>query len=268
MDYEKSGDDLLSHTIGMGGRMGFLGHVFSTTEEGKGEIMNVVQYSAMAIIPVILLNKSLQKYIPDADQDASTLEIVTEILLQVIIIFTSMILIHRTITFIPTYSGFRYEPFILTNAVLTFLVIVFSLQTKIGMKSAILYDRVLELIGWNDRNDGNSSGKSHKSHNSYNSFKSNHQPSQSDFIDANPSGIFPPTPISTTGGRSQGNSGLLDSMIPTKPIHNGGGGGGGGGSSSDDFGQVYGPTSSKYENNGASSFGPMAANSLLGSSFT
>ena len=35
----------------------FLSHVFSTTEEGKAEILNVVQYSVMGVIPIVVLNK-------------------------------------------------------------------------------------------------------------------------------------------------------------------------------------------------------------------
>lgn len=45
----------------------FLSHVFNSTEEGKGEILNVVQYALLAIIPIIMLNKSVQHFIPEAD---------------------------------------------------------------------------------------------------------------------------------------------------------------------------------------------------------
>ena len=93
----------------------FLSHVFSTTEEGKAEILNVVQYATLGIIPVVLLNKAIQRFIPEADSEKSTLELLVEIFLQTIIMFCGVILIHRFITYFPTYSGFKYENLTLTN---------------------------------------------------------------------------------------------------------------------------------------------------------
>ena len=57
----------------------FLSHVYSTTEEGKAEILNVVQYATLGIIPVILLNKFVQRFIPEADGEKSSVELLIEI---------------------------------------------------------------------------------------------------------------------------------------------------------------------------------------------
>ena len=35
----------------------FFNHVFSTTEEGKAELLNIIQYSSLGVLPVVLLNK-------------------------------------------------------------------------------------------------------------------------------------------------------------------------------------------------------------------
>lgn len=125
----------------------FLNHVFSTTEEGKAELLNILQYSSLGVLPVVLLNKSINRIIPDADTDKSSLEILVEIILQLFIMFLGIVMIHRIITYIPTYSGFKYEHLALTNVILAFLVLVLSIQTKIGIKTNILVDRVFEL--WN-----------------------------------------------------------------------------------------------------------------------
>ena len=61
--------------------------------------------------------------------------------------FCGVILIHRVINYVPTYSGFKYESLNLTNVILAFLIIVLSIQTKLGIKVNILVDRALEL--WN-----------------------------------------------------------------------------------------------------------------------
>ena len=125
----------------------FFSHVFSTTEEGKAEIFNVIQYSSLGVIPIIMLNKLIQRFIPEADTEKSSLEILVEIFLQLIIMFCGIIVIHRIITYIPTYSGFTYDNLVLTNVILAFLIIVLSIQTKLGIKVNIIVDRINEL--WN-----------------------------------------------------------------------------------------------------------------------
>jgi hypothetical protein len=135
----------------------FLNHVFSTTEEGKAELLNILQYSSLGVLPVVLLNKSINRIIPDADTDKSSLEILVEIILQLFIMFLGIVMIHRIITYIPTYSGFKYEHLALTNVILAFLVLVLSIQTKIGIKTNILVDRVFEL--WNGPSSSSSGSK-------------------------------------------------------------------------------------------------------------
>ena len=68
-------------------RKTFFNHVFSTSEEGKAEVINVLQYSLLGVIPIVILNKTIQRFIPEADSDKSTLEIFVEILIQLIIFF-------------------------------------------------------------------------------------------------------------------------------------------------------------------------------------
>ena len=85
--------DVLSEQAHYGGelnRKSFLSHVFSTTEEGKGELMNVVQYSCLGIIPIVVLNKLVQRFVPEADPEKSSLELAIEVFLQVIIMFAEL----------------------------------------------------------------------------------------------------------------------------------------------------------------------------------
>lgn len=166
----------------------FLSHVFSTSDEDKGEMLNVMQYALIGIIPVVILNKLVHRFIPEADPDKSSLELLVEIAIQIVIIFIGIILIHRMITFVPTYSGFKYETLSLTSVVLLFLVIVLSIQSKIGMKSNILVDRAYVL--WNGPTEGMEDESPKKK-------KSMHKPSQADMLD-NPAlqnDLYPPAPI-------------------------------------------------------------------------
>lgn len=147
--------DELSKTTS--GKPGFIKHVFNFDEESKSEMMNIVQYAVLALIPVVILNKLMQRFVPEADEEKSSLEITAEILSQVIVMFLVILIIHRIITYIPTYSGEKYAEFRLTNIILAMLVIILSLQTKLGEKVSILVDRVIEL--WEGPNKSKSKGK-------------------------------------------------------------------------------------------------------------
>ena len=60
----------------------FFKHVFNFDDETKSEILNILQYSVIAIIPVVILNKTMQKYVPEADDNKSSLEVTAEVLIQ------------------------------------------------------------------------------------------------------------------------------------------------------------------------------------------
>jgi hypothetical protein len=191
----------------------FISHVFSTTEEGKAEILNIVQYATLGVIPVVLLNKVVQRFIPEADSEKSNLEIAVEIFLQLIIMFCGIIIIHRVISYFPTYSGFKYEDLALTNVILTFLIVVLSIQTKLGIKVNILFDRANEL--WNGPSDDNYNAKKGKRR-----AVSSHTTSQADYYDnatESNNTIFPPEPIMTT--KEPSNGGLSGYMKPNESLN-------------------------------------------------
>lgn len=127
------------------GKPGFFKHVFNFDEDSKTEMLNIIQYAVLALIPVIILNKLMQRFVPEADDEKSSIEISAEVLAQVIAMFLVMLIIHRIITFVPTYSGEKYVDFSVTNIILAMLVIILSLQTKLGEKVSILVERIIEL---------------------------------------------------------------------------------------------------------------------------
>lgn len=129
-----------------GAIMQFASHMFSQTAESKAEVFNIFQYIFLAVIPIFLLNKAISMYIPSADETKGSFELAIEVVLQMIVMFGGMILIHRFITYMPTYSGYKYDPLILTNCVLAFLIIIFSIQSKLSAKMNILYFRVQEKL--------------------------------------------------------------------------------------------------------------------------
>ena len=210
----------------------FFSHDFSMTEDSNAEILNVIQYSLLGVVPVVALNKGIQRIIPEADPDSSSIEILAEVAMQLVIMFVGIIIIHRMITYIPTYSGFKYENLNLTNVILAFLIIVLSIQTKLGLKVNILFDRLVEL--WNGPSYEVKEGMKGKV--KVSKPVSHHSPSQADYLDDSnvQQGTFPPAPVS--GGMKNSNEGYDNMMQPNN----------------------------MYEEPAP---GPMAANGLLGGSF-
>lgn len=126
---------------------GFFKHLFNFDDQTKSNLMNIVQYSLVAIIPVVAVNKTMQKYVPEADEEKGNMEILLEVILQVTLMFLGMFFIHRIIEYIPTISGAAYPEFSVVYIILASLMITLSLQTKLGEKTSILATRVSDF--WN-----------------------------------------------------------------------------------------------------------------------
>ena len=127
----------------------FFKYVFNFDDDSKSEILNILQYAIIGLIPVVILNKVMSKYVPEVDESKSSMELLAEIVLQVLGMFLGLLLIHRVITFIPTYSGAKYPEYSVIYSILAVLMITMSLQTKIGEKVDILFQRLNEL--WNGK---------------------------------------------------------------------------------------------------------------------
>jgi len=123
----------------------FIKYVFNFDEDGKAEFLNVIQYALLAIIPIIALNKAMQKFVPEADDQKGSFEILAEVLAQIIVLFVGLVFINRIVTYVPTYSGIKYPDHNIIFVVSASLMILLSLQTKLGDKVSILVERLTEL---------------------------------------------------------------------------------------------------------------------------
>jgi len=131
---------------------GFFKHVFNFDNESKSDILNIIQYSLIAITPTVLLNKAMQKFVPEADEEKGSLEILAEIVIQIICMFIGILIVHRFITYIPTYSEKEYPDVSVIFNILAVLMITLSLQTKLGEKVSIIVDRIVDLWEGKDKN--------------------------------------------------------------------------------------------------------------------
>jgi hypothetical protein len=139
---------------------GFFKHVFNFDDDSKSEILNTLQYILLAIIPVVILTKTIGKYVPEADNNKGSVEVVAEILIQVIVTFLGLLLVHRIVTYVPTYSNTKYPDFHIIFIVLAILMITMSLQTKLGEKVSIIVERISEL--WNGKSEDPKAKKNQK----------------------------------------------------------------------------------------------------------
>lgn len=128
---------------------GFFNYVFNFDSDNKAILLNMFQYIIIALIPVIVLLKLIKEYIPEDDDKKESFELVLEIIIQLGVLFIAMYMIDKIIRYFPTYSKVPYTKFNEISFIIPTLVLIMTMQTKLGAKINILYDRTLEL--WNGK---------------------------------------------------------------------------------------------------------------------
>lgn len=123
-----------------------LGHLFTFNNEYKHDIFNILQYSFISLIPCVLLNKIIQYNIPDATTDKGSFEIIIEILMQLVILLTGLWFIDRFTTYFKPYSNTPYPKHSVMFFSLGLIIILISIQSKLGEKINIIYDRIVNHI--------------------------------------------------------------------------------------------------------------------------
>tara|TARA_A100001015_G_scaffold298062_1_gene380316 strand:- start:200 stop:931 length:732 start_codon:yes stop_codon:yes gene_type:complete len=144
----------------------FSNHVFDFGEDSKQDIMNLLQFGILSLIPLVLLNKTMNRYVPEASYMKGTFELVFEIVGQTGAMLIGLVFIERLVTFIPTLSGKEYEKVNRIVFILPFLMILLSIQSKLGDKANILYKRAVGILGGNqfvenmeDEEEGSGNGQ-------------------------------------------------------------------------------------------------------------
>lgn len=128
-----------------GGGNTFINHVFNFDNETKHSLMNITQYICLAIIPCSIINHFIDNIIPEPDESKGNIEMTAEVLGHFIMVFITILFVHRLVTYIPTYSGRTYDSLNLINLILAVIVISYESNNKAGAKIKILLDRVQEL---------------------------------------------------------------------------------------------------------------------------
>ena len=129
---------------------GFFYYVFNFDSDNKAVLINMLQYLIIALIPVILLLKFVKEYIPEDNDKKDNLELLFEIILQLGILFIAIFFIDKITRYFPTYTKVPYSKFNEVSFIIPTLILIITMQTKLGAKINILYNRVTEL--WSGKN--------------------------------------------------------------------------------------------------------------------
>ena len=125
----------------------FIDYITSFSATEKAQVMNLVQYCGIAVLPLLAVLKIMKIYMPISNPLKPTSELVFEVIVQLLVILVSFFFIHKLVFYFPTYSEVKYESFSLLSGMLPLLFLMFTLDTKISEKLNVLFDRLLSMIG-------------------------------------------------------------------------------------------------------------------------
>ena len=161
--------------------MSFINYVLTLDEDNKIDLLNIIQYTVLAIIPIILILKAVKHFVPEEDERKGNLEILLESVGQIIFMLIGLWFTDRIIRYFGTYSGKEYQAFNSITFILPFLLILSTMQTKLGSKINILIERTMDLI--NGNNEAKENVKQEKNVKVSQPIAGQHQPSQADTLD-------------------------------------------------------------------------------------
>jgi hypothetical protein len=123
----------------------FFKYVFNFDEDSKSELMNIIQFALIGLIPVILLIKLINKYLPEIDDKKGSIEILAEIVIEVVSLFIGIFFILRIVTFFPTFSGADYPKISILTIILSLLIGIISVESTLTDKINVIIERIYNL---------------------------------------------------------------------------------------------------------------------------
>lgn len=120
---------------------GFFTYVFKLSRFKQEDLMNIVQYTLLSIVPVILFVYFTKKYFPSLEENDSSLYMFTITVIELIFMIIGIFFIDRIINYIPTYSGKYYETINLTTIVIIFVLFMLITETGFKKRTLVLLER-------------------------------------------------------------------------------------------------------------------------------
>lgn len=231
----------------------FFKHMTSFDEESQCQVLNIIQYSLLAVIPAIIILKAVKQFIPEEDDSKGSLEIAAECIAQIGFIMVAIWFSDRAIRWVPTYSSCEYTISDHFSAIIPFIIIMLTMQTKLSEKINILIERANEAWGGSQEDAVHYKGSGNVKVSQ--PLAGKHYPSQADHLDN--SHLLPSMPGLTGMPQPQ--------HQPQHQQHQ----------QSPDFNQMYHSqvtsmpgAMNPVEGMGMMNQGPMAANAAIGGSFS
>lgn len=124
---------------------GFFSHVFNFDDENKDMLTNMFQYAFLSLPLVVIVLKLINHFTPEENDEKGNLEIILEVMITLSSILLSIWFINKIVMYLPTYSKSNYAEFNEITFILPFLILLFTMQTKIGGKINILVERLIDV---------------------------------------------------------------------------------------------------------------------------
>ena len=120
---------------------GFFTYVFKLSKFKQQDLLNILQYSAISVIPIMLFIYFTKKYFPSVSHDDSSLYIFIVTFIEIMFLIMGIFFIDRIINYIPTYSGKYYETINLTTIIIVFVIFIMFIQAGFRERASILLHR-------------------------------------------------------------------------------------------------------------------------------
>ena len=127
--------------------VGFVEYITTVSSNEKAQMLNLLQYGGLALVPLLILLNVMKMYVPEEDPEKGTTELAIEVVVQLSVILLALFFIHKLILFVPTYSKVQYEGVNLLTIVLPLFFILLAIDTNVSHKLNTLFDRLLMLVG-------------------------------------------------------------------------------------------------------------------------
>jgi hypothetical protein len=144
---------------GMELNTGFVEYITTISSNEKAQMLNMLQYGGLAILPLLIILKFMKMYVPEEDPLKGTPELVLEILLQLGFILIAFFFIHKLICYLPTYSKVEYGNMNLLCLIMPVFFLMFAMDTNVGAKLNVVFDRLLVTLGIKKENFEGSSNE-------------------------------------------------------------------------------------------------------------
>ena len=125
---------------------GFFQYITTFDTKVKNDLLNMMQYTLMIILPIVLMDKGITDLFSSDIDDKNNVELAFEVIGEVTLLIIGMYYSHRLVCYVPTYSGEPYTNMNFTSVLFMFVVIVFTFQTTLRSKVDILLDRLYEYV--------------------------------------------------------------------------------------------------------------------------